>query len=89
MVFSDDIEWCKHNFIGEEFIFAEDTNPVTALSLQLSCANNIIANSSFSWWAAYLNKNPSKIVIAPQKWFGPNLAHDTKDLLPKEWARIG
>lgn len=88
MIFSDDIAWCRQNFKGDQFIFAEGNDEVTDLSLMLSCENQIIANSSFSWWAAYLNKNPSKIVIAPQRWFGPKLTHDTKDLCPPEWIRI-
>lgn len=88
IVFSDDIEWCKQNFVDDKFIFSENKSPVQDLALMLSCEHNIIANSSFSWWGAYLNKNPSKIVIAPSKWFGPNLPHDTKDLLPQQWTKI-
>lgn len=88
MIFSDDIRWCKNNFRGPQYIFAEDNDPVTDLSLQLSCEHNIISNSTFGWWAGYLNKNPSKIVIAPQRWFGPKLPHDTKDLLPPDWIKI-
>lgn len=90
MVFSDDITWCKQNFIGEQFIFSEEKDPIIDLSLMLSCENNIICNSSFGWWGAFLNKNPSKIVIAPKKWFGPKLAYNnTKDLIPSDWQLIG
>ena len=53
------------------------------------CHHNIIANSSFSWWGAYLNKNIRKIVCYPSKWFGPkNQHHDTSDLCPEEWTKI-
>jgi hypothetical protein len=53
------------------------------------CGDNIIANSSFSWWAAYLNQNINKKVIAPINWFGPAYAHfDTEDLIPKNWIKI-
>lgn len=88
MIFSDDIAWCRNNFKGEQFIFIEGNDPVTDLSLQLSCEHNIISNSTFAWWAGYLNKNPSKLVIAPQRWFGSKLQHDTKDLIPTSWNRI-
>lgn len=88
IVFSDDIQWCKANFHGEKFIFSEGKTPADDLALMASCENQIIANSSFSWWGAYLNNNPSKKVIAPAQWFGPALSHDTKDLLPASWIKI-
>jgi hypothetical protein len=59
------------------------------LLLMSCCRHNIIANSSFSWWAAYFNNNPDKIVCYPDKWFGPQLSHnDTRDLCPENWNRI-
>lgn len=88
LIFSDDIDWCKNNFKGDNIFYSENKSVVDDLSNMISCEHNIITNSSFSWWGAYLNKNPSKIVIAPDKWFGPNLPHNTKDLLPKEWEII-
>jgi hypothetical protein len=51
-------------------------------------SNNIIANSTFSWWGAYLNNNPEKIVCYPDQWFGPRAGHDTSDLFPKDWIKI-
>ena len=52
------------------------------------CKDNVIANSSFSWWAAYLNQNEDKKVIAPSTWFGVNLKLNTKDLIPSTWTII-
>lgn len=88
LIFSDDINWCKANFNGDNIEFSEGRAPVDDLALMSSCEHNIICNSSFSWWGAWLNKNPSKIVVAPEKWFGPALPHNTKDLLPESWIRI-
>lgn len=88
LVFSDDIAWCKSNFNGSNILFSEGRNAAEDMILLASCENQIIANSSFSWWGAWLNNNPSKTVIAPAKWFGPALPHDTKDLLPSSWTKI-
>lgn len=88
IIFSDDITWCKNNFHGDNVIFSEGLSPAEDLFLQSSCEHNIICNSSFSWWAGWLNKNSSKMVIAPTQWFGPALPHNTKDLLPQEWIKI-
>jgi hypothetical protein len=51
------------------------------------CSHNIIANSSFSWWAAYLNSNTSKIVVAPTQWFNDS-SYYQNDIIPNEWVRI-
>lgn len=89
LVISDDVEWCKENFIGDNFYFTNETNAVVDLYLQTLCENNIISNSTFSWWGAWLNENPNKIVIAPKLWFGPsNARHNTKDLIPDSWIKI-
>jgi hypothetical protein len=87
-VFSDDINWCKSQFIGNQFTFIEGHHETYDLCLMSKCVNNIIANSSFSWWAGWLNANPDKKVIAPKNWFGHKLQHNTKDLIPESWIQI-
>jgi Glycosyl transferase family 11 len=88
IIFSDDIPWCKNNFRGDGITFSEDKSPVEDLALMASCENQIIANSSFSWWGAYLNNNPTKTIIAPYRWFGPALPHNVRDLTPPTWTKI-
>lgn len=56
--------------------------------LMSCCDHNVIANSSFSWWGAYFNPSPEKIVCYPSVWFGPSIGHDTSDLCPDSWNRI-
>ena len=88
--FSDDINWARENFKNTDATFVSGEISKTHfedLYLMSHCGNNIIANSSFSWWGAWLNNSTDKIVIAPNKWFnsGPQ---DTQDLLPSDWIRI-
>jgi hypothetical protein len=80
LVFSDDIEWCKNNFKNDNFIFVENQQEYEDVFLMSFCEHNIISNSSFSWWASWLNNNEEKIIIAPKQWFGKNLPILTKDL---------
>lgn len=90
-IFSDDMLWTKEklSFLkNKTFVELEDKErDIAEFHLMSKCKHNIIANSSFSWWAAWLNKNPDKIAIAPKRWFnkGPQ---DTQDLVPENWLRI-
>ncbi len=89
IVFSDDIPWCKNNFHGENISFSDDNTDIEDLAMMSLCRHNIIANSTFSWWGAWLNENPEKIVISPKKWFGTTYAkYSTIDLLPKPWVQL-
>ena len=87
---SDDINWVKENLsIPNAFYLSGSItkNHFEDLYLMSKCQHNIIANSSFSWWGAWLNDNQNKIIIAPEKWFnkGPK---DTQDVIPSEWIKI-
>ena len=91
-IFSDDTQWCVSNMV-----FDHDVTIVPTVSsggkadyhlhLMTLCKHYIIANSSFSWWAAWLSPNKEKIVIAPKKWFRDE-AKSTKDLIPERWLRV-
>lgn len=90
-IFSDDPDWCMANLR-----FNYQTTYVThnlgkhdyeEMRLMSACKHNIIANSSFSWWGAWLNNNPDKIVVAPKKWFN-TATINTQDLIPNSWIKI-
>jgi len=90
-IFSDDPVWCKANLrLKNPTVYVthnlgkKDHEDIILIS---TCKHNIIANSSFSWWGAWLNSHPDKIVIAPKKWFrDPSI--NTKDLIPQSWIKI-
>lgn len=93
IVFSDDPSWCNEQklFSDDRFLISENTDNRVDLCLMTLCNDFIIANSSFSWWGAWLSSNKNKKVIAPTQWFGKTgytKNHDTKDLIPNEWVRI-
>ena len=91
IIFSDDPAWCKEQdlFSSDRFLVAEGNDSFTDLCLMSLCSDFIIANSSFSWWGAWLSKGVDKVVCAPGNWFGPNNAHlDTSDLFPKDWVIV-
>jgi hypothetical protein len=87
-IFSDDIQWCKDNLKFNNMIFMDGLTNIEDLYLMSMCKNNIIANSSFSWWAAWLNKNIDKKVIAPLNWFGSQTNINDSDIIPESWIKI-
>jgi hypothetical protein len=90
LVFSDsskDLEWCRQNIPGKNLFFADGHTDIQDFVLMSRCDHNIIANSTFSWWAAWLNQTPGRRVVAPRHWSPPGAAipMDTKDLLLSNW----
>jgi len=90
-IFSDDIEWVKKNLkIRNEHKFINHNKGLNShndMHLMSLCRHNIIANSSFSWWGAWLNSNREKIVVAPEKWFKYDEL-SARDIIPSSWVTI-
>ena len=88
-IFSDDPEWVKKEFNIDNIIFAGNDilKDYEQMYLMSICKHNIIANSSFAWWGAWLNQNPNKIVLAPKMWTTTKTSEEL-DILPKEWITM-
>jgi len=90
-IFSDDIKWCEENIKLDNMTIVDHSHKGDRFDfyfqLMIECKHFIIPNSSFGWWAAWLNKDNEKIVIAPIKWFN-NDYMNTNDLIPQNWIRI-
>ena len=87
-IFSDDLEWCKSSltFLGDCIYVERTQTEIDDLKLMSFCQHNIIANSSFSWWGAWLNQNPNKTVIAPKDW----LLNDpgSSNVILSDWVKF-
>lgn len=90
IIFSDDIKWCKDNFKLNSLnvIFSDNKDEVYDMILMSKCKYNIIANSTFSWWSAYLNNNSNKLIISPKKWFTDKMGLNESDIIPSNWIKI-
>lgn len=88
-IFSDDIEWVRKNLNIGDSVFVSNPNitEIEELTLMSMCSHNIIANSTFSWWGAYLNQNNGKIVIAPKLWTKHKSANEL-NILPESWIQM-
>jgi hypothetical protein len=89
LIFSDDPKWCKQQelFSDDRFLVSENNSNYVDLCLMSLCKSHIIANSSFSWWGAWLAD--TKKVVSPKKWFGPNNSDkDTSDIYCQDWIVI-
>jgi hypothetical protein len=89
LLFSDDLAWCRDNMRGDNIFYCSIGSALHDLLRMTLCDHHIIANSTFSWWAAWLDRKVDKIVIAPRRWFGPGAQHyNTVDLLPSDWIVV-
>lgn len=92
LLVSDDLAWCRSHLLPllprGRACLAPEAPDYLHLFLLARCAHQIIANSTFSWWGAWLNSNPHKVVVAPRPWFGPALPCDTTDLIPPSWLTL-
>jgi hypothetical protein len=93
IVFSDDSKWCHEQklFSEDRFIISDNNDNRVDLCLMSLCKDFIIANSTYSWWGAWLSSNKNKKVIAPVQWFGKTgytKDHNTQDLIPDSWIKI-
>lgn len=90
-IFSDDLDWCKDNLpFAKDSVFVDENGGDRAhedIFLMSHCSHNIIANSSFSWWGAWLNENLGD-VVAPKQWFRDKRANDKMEIIPDRWIKL-
>lgn len=88
-VFSNDIDWCRRELqLGQRTSFVEGNSGPVDMHLMKRCRHHIVANSSFSWWGAWLSDHPGKVVIAPRTWFSDAAADAEIEIVPPSWVRL-
>jgi hypothetical protein len=87
-IFTNDSEWVTENLNYENSVIVSDLEDYEELWMMSLCTNNIISNSSFSWWSAFLNRNENKKVFVPNIWFGPNGIHPYNNIYEPSWEKI-
>lgn len=87
LVFSDDLDWCRSQTWPADVSVVPNLSVRDQFSMTMACEHHILANSTFSWWTAWLDRKPDKIVIAPEAWFGEDFRDEypIRDLIPSDW----
>jgi hypothetical protein len=88
LIFSDDVNWCQQNLQIDGTYITSEYLPHEQIWLMSLCDNFVISNSSFSWWGAYLSRQPNKIVVAPETWYGPDGPSDWEEIYCKDWMKM-
>jgi len=89
VVFSDDIEWCKEVIVGDNVYYSEGSTKYVDMCMMSLCDHNITANSTFSWWGAWLNTNIKKVVICPEDYVNdPTCSYINKNYYPRDWIAL-
>ena len=88
LILSDDVNWCKKNIKFNNTSYIENETNIVDLYIMSLCKHNIIANSSFSWWGAWLNENKNKKIVCPINWFGKETNIYTGDIVPEKWLKV-
>lgn len=88
-IFSDDIEWCKHHFLGENIEFSENKSNIEDLNSLSRCTHFILSNSTYSWWGAWLGEKKDTVIVRPTQYFEDKMKNnDTKDFWPNRWKEF-
>lgn len=82
------MQWARQNIIGDNIYYSDFYDEMKDFCLLTSCDHNINTNSTFSWWASYLNKNINKKIYVPSEWYTKEADCDIKDLIPEKWIKI-